>query len=64
MAPLILNLGIKWKSAIGRTLRPLFPRGKNACTHLTGGLVGPTAVLVVLQADISLARARIVQLLY
>jgi hypothetical protein len=33
MAPLILNLEIKWKSAIGRTLRPLFPRGENACTE-------------------------------
>ena len=50
MAPLFLNLGIRWKSAIGRKLLPLFLRGKNACTHLIGGLVGPRAVRVVLQS--------------
>jgi hypothetical protein len=48
IAPLILNLGTRWR--YGQIQAPAaLPPGKNTCTNLIGGWVGPRASLYVFE---------------
>jgi hypothetical protein len=44
MAPLILDLGTRWRWVVSFTPRPLYRQGKTPGTHWIGGWVGPRAV--------------------
>jgi hypothetical protein len=49
MAPLIHNLGTRWRQMINIMLRPIYPREENAVGHRTGGWVNPRGHLGVLE---------------
>ena len=44
-APLILNLGTRWKYVVNFTIQPLYPPGISHRSHWMGGWVGLTAGL-------------------
>lgn len=44
IAPLIHDLGTRWKSVINFKPRPLYTRGNNPGTHVNGGWVAPEPV--------------------
>jgi hypothetical protein len=45
MAPLILQLGTRWRGVVSFTIPAAIPPGRNTGTHRTGGWVGSTAGL-------------------
>ena len=51
LSPLILNLGIRWRSVGSFTSRHIIPCGKTPSVHWMGGGVGPRTSLVAVGND-------------
>jgi hypothetical protein len=62
IAPLILNLGTRWRLSAQLHALVLLPMGRNPSTHGIGGWVGPRDSLEVLKREKFLAHAGIQKL--